>query len=92
MIQGGSGYEFEGGDSHYDDINFDGQIDELDLVYLGDLNPDFMGGFGTRIQYKNFVVNTFFYYKLGQEIINQTRMDTDIELSEKAGSFRVVQA
>jgi TonB-linked SusC/RagA family outer membrane protein len=77
MIQGGSGYEFEGGDAHYDDINFDGQIDELDLVYLGDLNPDFMGGFGTRIQYKNFVVNTFFYYKLGQEIINQTRMDTE---------------
>jgi TonB-linked SusC/RagA family outer membrane protein len=74
---GGSGYEFEGGDAHYADINFDGQIDELDLVYLGDLNPDFMGGFGTRIQYKNLVLNTFFYYKIGQEIINQTRMDTE---------------
>jgi TonB-linked SusC/RagA family outer membrane protein len=74
---GGSGYEFEGGDAHYDDINFDGQINELDLVYLGDLNPDFMGGFGTRIQYKKLVLNTFFYYKIGQEIINQTRMDTE---------------
>lgn len=74
---GGSGYEFEGGDAHYDDINFDGQISELDLVYLGDLNPDFFGGISPRIQYKSFVFNALFYYKIGQEIINQTRMDTE---------------
>ncbi|NJK84642.1 MAG: hypothetical protein HC906_00305 [Bacteroidales bacterium] len=78
MIHGGSsGYVFEGGDARYDDINFDGKIDELDLVYLGDLNPDFMGGFGPRISYKNLIFNTFFYYKIGQKIINQTRMDTE---------------
>lgn len=44
MIMGGpSGYVFEGGDAKYKDQNYDGKIDELDLVYLGDLNPDFMG-------------------------------------------------
>ena len=78
MIMGGpSGYVFEGGDAKYDDINHDGKIDELDLVYLGDLNPKFMGGFGNRIQYKSLILNAFFYFKLGQKIINQTRMDTE---------------
>jgi TonB-linked SusC/RagA family outer membrane protein len=78
MIMGGTTpYTFEGGDSRYVDQNHDGQIDELDLVYLGDLNPDFMGGAGFRLQYKDFIVNAFFYSKVGQKIINQTRMDTE---------------
>lgn len=78
MIMGGpSGYTFEGGDAIYKDQNYDGKIDELDLVYLGDLNPKLMGGTGFRIQYKGFTMNTFFYFKIGQEIINQTRMDTE---------------
>ena len=78
MIMGGpSGYVFEGGDAKYKDQNYDGKIDELDLVYLGDLNPKLMGGTGFRIQYKGFILNSFFYFKVGQEIINQTRMDTE---------------
>jgi TonB-linked SusC/RagA family outer membrane protein len=78
MIMGGpSGYVFEGGDARYKDQNYDGKIDELDLVYLGDLNPKFMGGSGFRLRYKGFILNSFFYFKVGQEIINQTRMDTE---------------
>ncbi|MCF8380972.1 MAG: SusC/RagA family TonB-linked outer membrane protein [Bacteroidales bacterium] len=78
MIMGGaSGYVFAGGDARYADRNYDGQIDELDLVYLGDLNPKFMGGAGSRLQYKNIIFNTFLYFKVGQKIINQTRMDTE---------------
>jgi TonB-linked SusC/RagA family outer membrane protein len=78
MIMGGpSGYVFEGGDAMYKDQNHDGKIDELDLVYLGDLNPQYMGGFGQRLQYKGLILNTFFFFKVGQKIINQTRMDTE---------------
>jgi TonB-linked SusC/RagA family outer membrane protein len=78
MIMGGpSGYVFEGGDARYKDQNNDGKIDELDIVYLGDLNPKLMGGTGFRAQYKSLVLNSFFYFKLGQKIINQTRMDTE---------------
>ena len=78
MIHGGtSGYVYQGGDAKYKDQNYDGKIDELDVVYLGDLNPDIMGGGGARLKYKNFVVNTFFHFKSGQKIINQTRMDTE---------------
>jgi hypothetical protein len=36
-----------------------------------------MGGFSNRIQYKGWILNTFFYFKVGQKIINQTRMDTE---------------
>ncbi len=78
MIMGGSeGYVFEGGDAKYADRNHDGVIDELDLVYLGDLNPDLMGGMGIRAQYKSLTLNSFLFFKVGQEIINQTRMDTE---------------
>ena len=78
MIMGGSsGYVFEPGDAKYVDQNYDGKIDELDLVYLGDLNPDFMGGAGLRVQYKNLILNSFLFFKVGQKIINQTRMDTE---------------
>ena len=78
MIMGGpSGYVFEGGDARYADKNYDGKIDELDIVYLGDLNPDFMGGGGVRAQYKSFVLSSFLFFKVGQKIINQTRMDTE---------------
>jgi TonB-linked SusC/RagA family outer membrane protein len=78
MVMGTTaGYSFEGGDAIYQDINNDGKIDELDIVYLGDLNPAYMGGAGARIQYKSFILNSFFYFKEGQKIINQTRMDTE---------------
>jgi TonB-linked SusC/RagA family outer membrane protein len=77
IMAGSAGYVFEGGDARYKDQNYDGEISELDIVYLGDLNPQYMGGAGTRIQYKSFIFNTFFYFKVGQKIINQTRMDTE---------------
>jgi len=78
MIHGGAGrYQFMGGDATYADINHDGIIDERDLVYLGDLNPSLMGGFSMRSRYKAFILSVFFNYKLGQSIINQTRMNTE---------------
>lgn len=65
------------GDANYEDINHDGNIDELDIVYLGDANPKFFGGFGFNIAYKQLVINTFFDYKYGQDVINGTRMITE---------------
>ena len=43
-------YTFQGGDAKYEDINHDGQIDLNDVVYIGDSNPRFIGGFGTSIR------------------------------------------
>ena len=34
-INNGSGYNFQGGDAIYEDVNGDGNIDQYDVVYLG---------------------------------------------------------
>ncbi|MCF8225472.1 MAG: TonB-dependent receptor [Bacteroidales bacterium] len=68
------GYRFRGGDAIYEDINSDGLINELDIVKLGDSNPDFIGGFGSKAAWKNLVVTLFFHYRLGQDIVNRTKM------------------
>jgi TonB-linked SusC/RagA family outer membrane protein len=74
MGNDGVPYTFVGGDAKYQDVNHDGVINALDVVYLGDTNPDYMGGGGFKIRYKNITVNSFFAFKYGAEIINETRM------------------
>ncbi len=68
-------YRFQLGDAIYDDINNDGNINAQDIVYLGDANPDFTGGFGSLLNYKNFSLNYFFYFRVGNDIINRTQMN-----------------
>lgn len=70
-------YRFRGGDAIYEDINHDGTIDELDIVYLGNSNPKLDGGFGTTIRYKRFTLNAFFNFRLGGKIINYGRMEAE---------------
>jgi TonB-linked SusC/RagA family outer membrane protein len=67
-------YEFKGGDAIYEDINNDGNIDELDIVYLGNSNPKINGGFGSNLNYKGFGVTAFFNFRYGNKIINTARM------------------
>lgn len=70
-------YEFQAGDAMYEDINHDGNINEQDIVYLGDYNPLFFGGFGPTVKYKNLTVNAWFYFRYGNDIINATRMNME---------------
>ncbi|MDR0505380.1 MAG: SusC/RagA family TonB-linked outer membrane protein [Dysgonamonadaceae bacterium] len=70
-------YTFRGGDAIYEDINHDGTINELDIVYLGNSNPKLNGGFGATVRYKNFSVNAFFNFRYGNKIINQARRDLE---------------
>jgi TonB-linked SusC/RagA family outer membrane protein len=70
-------YIFRGGDAIYEDINHDGKIDLNDVVYIGDSNPDFIGGFGTTIKYKNFDLSCNFHYRLGFDIINGVAIETE---------------
>jgi TonB-linked SusC/RagA family outer membrane protein len=69
-----STYEFKGGDAKYEDINHDGSIDKLDIVYLGNTNPLLSGGFGPTFRYKNLSCNMFFNFRYGNKIVNRARM------------------
>ncbi|MFI0431445.1 SusC/RagA family TonB-linked outer membrane protein [Mariniflexile sp. HMF6888] len=70
-------YTFQPGDAIYEDINKDGNIDSRDIVYLGNSNPKFIGGFGPSFSYnKQFKLQLFFTYRLDYDIINGTDMIT----------------
>jgi hypothetical protein len=70
-------YTFKGGDPIYKDLNHDGKIDINDVEYLGDSNPEFIGGFGTSLNYKDFRLNVAFHYRLGFVIVNQVAIQTE---------------
>lgn len=56
---GSSTYVFQGGDAIYEDVNHDGQINALDVVYLGNSQPKVNGGFNFTFRYGNWSLNTF---------------------------------
>lgn len=68
---------FEAGDAKYEDVNHDGNINRLDVVYLGNANPLLYGGFGPNFTYKNFRLNVFFNFRYKQDVINLARMSTE---------------
>ena len=55
---GSANYRFRGGDAIYEDVNHDGTIDELDIVYLGNCNPKFYGGFGFTVRWDDVSYTT----------------------------------
>ena len=70
-------YEFQGGDAKYEDVNHDGKIDLMDVVYLGDSNPSLIGGFGSSFSYKNLSASVQFHYRLGFDIVNEIALETE---------------
>ncbi len=83
-------YVFKGGDSKYEDINKDGVIDLNDVVYIGDSNPDFIGGFGSTVKYKNWDFSIGFHYRLGFDIINGVAIETQGMLNRNNQSKAVL--
>jgi len=70
-------YQFQPGDAKYEDINHDGNINYMDVVYLGNSNPKLSGGFGPSVTFKNKLkISTFFNFRLGYDIVNGTEMNT----------------
>ena len=72
--EGKSFYEFKGGDAIYEDINHDGTINQLDIVYLGNSNPAAQGGFGLTFRYKKWSLRTSFTYRWDVDVVNSSRM------------------
>ena len=70
-------YKFQGGDVQYEDVNHDGSIDQYDVVYLGNSNPKFSGGYGINLRYGSFALRTLFTFRVGSKIINISRMNAE---------------
>ena len=73
----GRNYLFKGGDAIYEDINYDGDINALDIVYLGSSLPKLTGGFGVTLNYGRWKLNTQFNYRVGNKILNLARLDAE---------------
>ena len=72
--EGSQTYSFQGGDAIYEDINHDGQINSLDIVYLGNSNPKFQGGFNFSLFYGDWSLKTSFTYRTGIDVVNAAKM------------------
>ena len=68
---------FNGGDAIYDDLNHDGQINALDITYLGSSLPKLTGGFGFSFNYGAWRLSTQFTYRVGNKIINKARLNAE---------------
>jgi TonB-linked SusC/RagA family outer membrane protein len=84
---GSTNYEFKGGDAMYEDINHDGNINELDIVYLGRSLPKINGGFGLKFYFGKFTLNNQFNFRAGNKIINHARMEAENMYTNKNQSL-----
>ena len=70
-------YKFQGGDAIYEDINHDGQLNALDIVYLGNSLPKVNGGFNLTLRYGPWSIKGRFNYRFGNKVINLARMSLE---------------
>ncbi len=66
------------GDIEYVDQNGDGFIDDSDLTFIGNPNPDFTYGFTNKFNYMGFELSVFLQGSVGNEILNLTRRATTL--------------
>lgn len=65
------------GDAQYQDMDGNGVINQYDIVYLGNAMPLFTSGGGIDVRYKAFTLTTFFHGRLGQKVVNRTRINSE---------------
>ncbi|MCR4915531.1 MAG: SusC/RagA family TonB-linked outer membrane protein [Prevotella sp.] len=74
---GHPGYNFQGGDAKYEDVNHDGQINALDIMYLGNSLPKVNGGFNLSLYYGKWFLKGRFNYRFGNKVVNTARMSLE---------------
>ncbi len=65
------------GDVRFVDQNQDGLIDEDDMVYLGNPNPDFEMGLQLNLEYKGVYLNSTLTGKFGMQVMQSYRSFAD---------------
>lgn len=71
------GYFFKGGDAIYEDVNHDGNINQLDIVYIGNSLPKLNGGFGATLHYGALSLRANFNYRIDCDVVNMGRLDNE---------------
>lgn len=71
LINGANGAVFVGGDPIWKDVNNDKIIDQNDREIIGYAEPKYFGGISNDFSYKNFHLNVFFQYAVGNQIYNE---------------------
>ena len=61
------------GDIRYKDLNGDKTIDSRDYTIIGRGLPVHIGGLNNNLSYKNFDLNIFFQWSVGNDVINANR-------------------
>jgi TonB-linked SusC/RagA family outer membrane protein len=64
---------FKGGDVIFEDVDNNGVIDENDRKIIGNVNPDFFGGFSNIFSYKGFDLTVFMDFAVGNKVFNAHR-------------------
>jgi len=71
LTNGANGAIFVGGDPIWKDVNNDKIIDQNDREIIGYAEPKYFGGISNDFSYKNFHLNVFFQYAVGNQIYNE---------------------
>lgn len=78
------------GGRRYKDVDGDGEIDITnDRQVIGDANPDFFGGFGNTLKYKNFEMYMYFTFVLGNDIFNETSSKLGVAFDNNVPGYYV---
>lgn len=72
-----NGVAYKAGDVHYEDVNSDGIINNLDKQVIGSATPEFFGSFYNHLQYKGFALDLTFVYSVGNDAYNAVRRVTE---------------
>ncbi|HEY6914233.1 MAG TPA: SusC/RagA family TonB-linked outer membrane protein [Paludibacter sp.] len=73
----GTEMPFTAGDMKFVDRDGNHIINEADMTVIGDPNPDFVGSFTNRLQWKRFTLNALFGFSVGNSVYNALRANLE---------------
>ena len=72
------------GDPKFADLNGDGELNDKDREIIGHATPDFIFGLTNNFAYKGFDLSLFFQGSVGNELLNMTRMNMELNRTTDA--------
>lgn len=73
----GGSWTMRAGDVRYKDQNYDGNINEYDIIYLGNSYPSIIGGATLVLRWRGLMFRTSFAMRLGHYVYNKARLSTE---------------